>query len=123
MPALIRLRVLSREGLDQSLLSAVMRYAIGREIFPQRLPAVFSALIYLTLLPVARHGRLAMLDGAVVCFPVYDLVFVAIAPQSTLLLGRWHWFWADLPHQRNFRVITRRDRSVVSPLGYTATTH
>lgn len=57
--------------LPGALLTAIsvpLLYAIGREIFPQRLPAIFSALIYLTMLPVVRHGRLAMLDGAVVCF-------------------------------------------------------
>ncbi|MBE9045044.1 glycosyltransferase family 39 protein [Pleurocapsales cyanobacterium LEGE 10410] len=43
-------------------------YLIGREVFATRLPALFSALVYLTLLPVARHGRVAMLDGAVTCW-------------------------------------------------------
>ena len=48
--------------------SVPLLYAIGRELFPQRSIAIFSALVYLTLLPVVRHGRLAMLDGAVLCF-------------------------------------------------------
>ena len=43
-------------------------YIVGREIFAQRLPAVCTASVYLTLLPVVRHGRLAMLDGTVVSF-------------------------------------------------------
>ena len=43
-------------------------YLIGREVFSTRLPALFSALVYLTLLPIARHGRVAMLDGAVTCW-------------------------------------------------------
>jgi 4-amino-4-deoxy-L-arabinose transferase-like glycosyltransferase len=43
-------------------------YAIGRAIFANRLTAILAALIYLTLLPVARHGRMAMLDGAIVCW-------------------------------------------------------
>jgi 4-amino-4-deoxy-L-arabinose transferase-like glycosyltransferase len=43
-------------------------YLVGREVFLQRLPAVFAACVYLTLLPVVRHGRLAMLDGMVVSF-------------------------------------------------------
>jgi 4-amino-4-deoxy-L-arabinose transferase-like glycosyltransferase len=43
-------------------------YLVGREVFLQRLPAVFAAGVYLTLLPVVRHGRLAMLDGMVVSF-------------------------------------------------------
>ncbi|MGL5062206.1 MAG: ArnT family glycosyltransferase [Microcoleus sp.] len=50
-------------------ISVPLLYAVGRELFPlQRLVAIFSALVYLTLLPVLRHGRLAMLDGAVLCF-------------------------------------------------------
>jgi len=48
--------------------SVPLLYGIGREIFKGRTPAIFSALIYLTLLPVVRHGRLAMLDGPVLCF-------------------------------------------------------
>ncbi len=43
-------------------------YLVAREIFSQRLPAVFAACVYLTLLPVVRHGRLAMLDGIAVSF-------------------------------------------------------
>ena len=43
-------------------------YLIGREVFATYLPALFSALVYLTLLPVARHGRVAMLDGAIACW-------------------------------------------------------
>lgn len=55
-------------GAMLTAISVPLLYVIGREIFPQRLPAIFSALVYLTILPVVRHGRLAMLDGAVVCF-------------------------------------------------------
>lgn len=55
-------------GAMLTAISVPLLYGVGREIFSQRTPAVFSALIYLTLLPVVRHGRLAMLDGAVVCF-------------------------------------------------------
>ena len=43
-------------------------YLMGREVFLERLPAVFAASVYLTLLPVVRHGRLAMLDGMVNSF-------------------------------------------------------
>ncbi len=43
-------------------------YVVGREVFRQRLPAIFAAGVYLTLLPVVRHGRLAMLDGTAVSF-------------------------------------------------------
>jgi 4-amino-4-deoxy-L-arabinose transferase-like glycosyltransferase len=44
-------------------------YLLGREVFAYRRAAFFSASVYLTLLPVVRHGRLAMLDGAInTCF-------------------------------------------------------
>ncbi|MGK7918011.1 MAG: ArnT family glycosyltransferase [Prochloraceae cyanobacterium] len=62
--------------LPSAILTAVsvpLLYSIGREIFPTRIPALFSALIYLTLLPVVRHGRLAMLDGAVLCFAMLTI--------------------------------------------------
>lgn len=48
--------------------SVPLLYGIGRELFAQRLPALLSASVYLVMLPVVRHGRLAMLDGAVLCF-------------------------------------------------------
>ena len=48
--------------------SVILVYKIGREIFVARLPALFSALVYLTCLPVVRLGRLAMLDGPLLCF-------------------------------------------------------
>lgn len=54
-------------GAILSALSVPLLYLVGREIFYLRLPAIFAALVYLTLLPVARQGRLAMLDGAVLC--------------------------------------------------------
>jgi len=57
--------------LPGALLTALgipILYSIGREIFHYRTPAIFSALVYLVMLPVLRHGRLAMLDGAVVSF-------------------------------------------------------
>ncbi|MBW4439996.1 MAG: glycosyltransferase family 39 protein [Plectolyngbya sp. WJT66-NPBG17] len=48
--------------------SVPLLYGVGREIFFQRSTAVFAALVYLTSLPVVRQGRLAMLDGAILCF-------------------------------------------------------
>jgi 4-amino-4-deoxy-L-arabinose transferase-like glycosyltransferase len=48
--------------------SAPLLYGIGREVFMRRSPAIIAALVYLTTLPVVRHGRLAMLDGAILCF-------------------------------------------------------
>ncbi len=49
-------------------ISVPLVYVVGRELFRQQTGAFFGALVYLTLFPVVRHGRLAMLDGAVVCF-------------------------------------------------------
>ncbi|BAT52090.1 hypothetical protein NOS3756_10210 [Nostoc sp. NIES-3756] len=43
-------------------------YLVGCLIFNQSLPALFSALVYMTMLPVVRHGRLAMLDGTITTF-------------------------------------------------------
>jgi 4-amino-4-deoxy-L-arabinose transferase-like glycosyltransferase len=43
-------------------------YGMGREIFPARLPAILSALLHLTFLPVIREGRLATENGALLCF-------------------------------------------------------
>ncbi len=57
--------------LPSSILTALSvpwLYYLSREIFRQRWVAIYSALIYLTMLPVVRHGRLAILDGAVVTF-------------------------------------------------------
>ncbi|MGP0129381.1 MAG: ArnT family glycosyltransferase [cyanobacterium endosymbiont of Rhopalodia musculus] len=48
-------------------------YLIGRAIFPSRLPAIFSTLVYLTLLPMVRHGRLAMLDGSINTFFIFSI--------------------------------------------------
>lgn len=55
-------------GAMLTAISVPLLYCIAREIFRQRLPAIYSAAVYLTMLPVVRHGRLAMLDGAAVCF-------------------------------------------------------
>ncbi|NET03671.1 MAG: glycosyltransferase family 39 protein [Symploca sp. SIO2B6] len=54
--------------LPGAILSACgvpLLYLLGREVFRHHLTAVFAASVYLTLLPVVRHGRLAMLDGMV----------------------------------------------------------
>lgn len=55
-------------GAILTAFSVPLLYGIGRELFFRRPPAVFATLVYLTLLPVVRHGRLAMLDGAILCF-------------------------------------------------------
>lgn len=54
-------------GAILSALSVPLLYGIGREIFSSRQGAIFSSLIYLTLLPFACQGRLAMVDGTALC--------------------------------------------------------
>ncbi len=71
-------------GAILTALSVPLLYNIGREIFPQRITAIFASLVYLTMLPMVRHGRLAMLDGAVVSFFVFTV-------------------WCVLRSRRNFR--------------------
>jgi 4-amino-4-deoxy-L-arabinose transferase-like glycosyltransferase len=60
-------------GAILTALSVPLLYSVGREIFPQRVTAIFASLTYLTMLPMVRHGRLAMLDGAVVSFFVFTI--------------------------------------------------
>ncbi|WP_225875240.1 ArnT family glycosyltransferase [[Limnothrix rosea] IAM M-220] len=52
-------------GAIATALGVPLLFCLGREIFAHRRAAVGSALVYLTLLPVVRHGRLLMLDGMV----------------------------------------------------------
>jgi len=59
--------------LPSGLLMAIsvpMFYQLGRELFFTRQPALISALVYLTTLPLVRYGRFAMLEGAIICFTV-----------------------------------------------------
>ena len=60
-------------GAILASISVLILYSIGREIFVARIPALFSALVYLTLLPVIYQGRLAMLDGPVLCFELLTI--------------------------------------------------
>lgn len=50
-------------GTLVSALAVPLLYWVGRLVFVARSPALFSAAVYLTLLPAVRHGRLAMRDG------------------------------------------------------------
>jgi 4-amino-4-deoxy-L-arabinose transferase-like glycosyltransferase len=54
-------------------LSVLLLYQIGREIFVARFPALFSALVYLTCVPVVRYSRLATLDGPLLCFELLTI--------------------------------------------------
>ncbi|MBW4521491.1 MAG: glycosyltransferase family 39 protein [Scytolyngbya sp. HA4215-MV1] len=73
-------------GASLTALSVPLLYGIGREIFPRRTQALFSAMVYLTLLPVVRNGRLAMLDGAVLCFFV-GMLFCLLRSRRDLRWG------------------------------------
>lgn len=55
-------------GAILTAISVPLLYATARELLARRTPAIWAALVYLTLLPVVRHGRMAMLDGAILCF-------------------------------------------------------
>lgn len=55
-------------GAVLTALGVPLLFSVGRLIFLCNLPALFAALVYMTMLPVLRHGRLAMLDGALVTF-------------------------------------------------------
>ena len=46
-------------------LGVPLLYLLGKSLFSTHLPAILSAFVYLTLLPVVRHGRLAMIDGMI----------------------------------------------------------
>lgn len=57
--------------LPGALLTALgvpLLYLAGRQAFRRDQPALAAAIVYLTLLPVVRHGRLAMIDGMVNTF-------------------------------------------------------
>ncbi|MBD2202940.1 glycosyltransferase family 39 protein [Calothrix sp. FACHB-1219] len=55
-------------GAILTALGVPLLYLVGRLVFRQSLPALLAALVYLTMLPVVRHGRLAMLDGMTISF-------------------------------------------------------
>ena len=74
-------------GAMLTALSVPLLYLIGRELWATRRPALFGALAYLTLLPVVRHGRLAMLDGAILCF----YLLTVLAGLRSRRDVRWSW--------------------------------
>ena len=69
-------------GALATALSVFFLYRLGREMFPLRLTAFLAASTYLTLLPVVRHGRLAMLDGMVLCAFLSVLICVLRSRRS-----------------------------------------
>jgi 4-amino-4-deoxy-L-arabinose transferase-like glycosyltransferase len=56
--------------------SVPLLYYVGKETFIIRTPALYSALIYLTWLPVLRQGRLALLDGPLLFFEILTILSV-----------------------------------------------
>jgi 4-amino-4-deoxy-L-arabinose transferase-like glycosyltransferase len=56
--------------------SVPLLYHVGKETFIVRTPALYSALIYLTWLPVLRQGRLALLDGPLLFFEIFTILSV-----------------------------------------------
>lgn len=77
-------------GALLTALSVPLLYAIGRELFATQRAALFGAGVYLGMLPMVRHGRLAMLDGAALCFfllMVYCLLRARRTPVWGLGLG------------------------------------
>lgn len=54
--------------------SVPLFYLLAREVCAREDQARWSAAVYLTLLPVLRHGRLAMLDGMMVFFCIVMLL-------------------------------------------------
>lgn len=72
-------------GAVLSACSVPILYGIGREIFPSRKSAIFSSLIYLTLLPVICIGRLAIADGMGLGF-VLLLIYCVLRSRRDL---RW----------------------------------
>jgi 4-amino-4-deoxy-L-arabinose transferase-like glycosyltransferase len=57
-------------------------YQISYLLFDRKTPALLSALVYLTLLPVVRHGRLAMLDGMLITFWLLSLLCLLQSRQN-----------------------------------------
>jgi 4-amino-4-deoxy-L-arabinose transferase-like glycosyltransferase len=72
-------------GAMLSALAVPLIYAIGREVFSARIPAILSALLFLTFMPVVYEGRLASVNGAVLCF---SCLFVVCGLRSRRNL-RW----------------------------------
>jgi 4-amino-4-deoxy-L-arabinose transferase-like glycosyltransferase len=56
--------------------SVPLLYKVGKETFIIRTPALYSALIYLTWLPVLRQGRLALSDGPLLFFEILTILSV-----------------------------------------------
>ncbi|ACB00522.1 MULTISPECIES: glycosyltransferase family 39 protein [Cyanophyceae] len=71
-------------GAVGSALGVPLLYCLGRQLFQGRSPALWSVLVYLTLLPVVRHGRLLMLDGLVLTALIFSLWCLLKAQKSPI---------------------------------------
>ncbi|MGY6529442.1 MAG: ArnT family glycosyltransferase [Cyanobacterium sp.] len=66
-------------GATLTALSVPLIYCLGRELFPIRFYALFSALVYLTTTPVIFYGRLAMFDGVRLCCEIFFFLSILIS--------------------------------------------
>ena len=65
-------------------------YLVGKNLLLKQQPAIFSSLVYLTLFPMVRHGRLAMIDGIIntfLIFAIFSLVQSKKQPLWAVLFG------------------------------------
>ncbi|QXE22313.1 glycosyl transferase, family 39 [Richelia sinica FACHB-800] len=69
-------------GAFLTALGVPLLYLVGNLVFTEKISALFSALVYLTLLPVVRHGRLAMLDGMILTFFLLLFFFILKAREQ-----------------------------------------
>ena len=72
-------------GAFLGALSVLLLYQIGREVFVARLPALFSALVYLTCIPIVRYSRLATLDGPLLFFQLLSIWVILLSRRDS----RW----------------------------------
>lgn len=79
-------------GAIASALGVPLLYCLGRELFAEKSngkqAALLSALVYLTLMPLVRHGRLAMLDGLILTAMIFSfLCFLKAEKNQAWALG------------------------------------
>ncbi|MDJ0579465.1 glycosyltransferase family 39 protein [Crocosphaera sp.] len=70
-----------------ALITAVgvpLLYLVAKKLFLKQQPAIFSSLVYLTLLPIVRHGRLAMIDGIINTFFILAIFSIVKSKKQPL---------------------------------------
>jgi len=65
-----------------SALSVPLLYGVVRELSSRRIEAIMTAGVYMTLLPVVRHGRLQMFDGFINTLLILSLFCVLRSSKS-----------------------------------------